>query len=270
MPRDYDQLPRRSTLPSSAPASPACRRPGCCARPTTSPSSSRTAASAAIPTPSSSPGRGADRRRHRLHRLQRGELSQPHRAVRASRRGDPGRPRCRSPCRWTTAGSNTPAPASAACSPSGATCCGRGSGACCATCCASTARRPALLDAAGAEHLTLGDYLDANGYGAAFREDHLLPDGGGDLVDAGRRDPSTIRLAAFVRFFDNHGLLQLRDRPHWRTVVGGSRAYVERLTARFAGRIAHRTRRVAAICARRPAVRRRGPPAAVPSASTRW
>src|SRR5690348_6715694 len=40
-----------------------------------------------------------------------------------------------------------------------------------------------------------------------------------------------------VEFFDNHGMLGLRDRPRWRTVTGGSRRYVEALTAPFAHRI---------------------------------
>ena len=42
---------------------------------------------------------------------------------------------------------------------------------------------------------------------------------------------------AFIRFHENHGLLKLVDRPVWRTVIGGSRAYVEKLTAQFADRI---------------------------------
>ncbi len=33
-----------------------------------------------------------------------------------------------------------------------------------------------------------------------------------------------------VEFFDNHGMLGFRDRPRWRTITGGSRAYVEALT----------------------------------------
>ena len=36
---------------------------------------------------------------------------------------------------------------------------------------------------------------------------------------------------AFARFFANHGLLTIRDRPEWRTVVGGSREYVRRMLA---------------------------------------
>jgi uncharacterized protein len=40
-----------------------------------------------------------------------------------------------------------------------------------------------------------------------------------------------------LRFFDNHGLLSIDDRPQWRTVVGGSRAYVECLAAPLGHRI---------------------------------
>ena len=43
--------------------------------------------------------------------------------------------------------------------------------------------------------------------------------------------------AAFIRFNDNHGLLKLTNRPVWRTVRGGSRAYVNKLTASYAGHI---------------------------------
>ncbi len=40
-----------------------------------------------------------------------------------------------------------------------------------------------------------------------------------------------------IRFFNNHGLIQLKDRPQWRTVTGGARNYVDALTAPFADRI---------------------------------
>ena len=83
---------------------------------------------------------------------------------------------------------------------------------------------------------TLGDYLDAGAYGAAFRRDHLLP-----MAAAIWSAPAVAILgypaASFIRFHDNHGLLKLRNRPPWRTVRGGSRAYVERLTRAYADRI---------------------------------
>lgn len=84
--------------------------------------------------------------------------------------------------------------------------------------------------------VTLGAYLDAEGYGDAFRDDHLLP-----MAAAIWSAPADAMLdypaAAFVRFQDNHGLLKLTDRPVWRTVEGGSRSYVGRLTAPYRDRI---------------------------------
>ena len=83
---------------------------------------------------------------------------------------------------------------------------------------------------------TLGDYLKLGGYGDAFRDDHLLP-----MAAAIWSEPAQAMLdypaAAFVRFQENHGLLKLKDRPVWRTVKGGSRAYVAQLTKPYADRI---------------------------------
>jgi hypothetical protein len=83
---------------------------------------------------------------------------------------------------------------------------------------------------------TLGQYLAANRYGEAFVRDHLLPMAAAIWsmpVDRMADYPA----AAFLRFCKNHGLLQLAGRPQWRTVTGGSRTYVERLTAPYADRI---------------------------------
>src|ERR1700722_9217154 len=85
-------------------------------------------------------------------------------------------------------------------------------------------------------HTTLGDYLDAGAYGAAFRRDHLLPMAA-SIWSAPAAPILDYPAAAFIRFQDSHGLLRLRNRPPWRTVLGGSRAYVERLTKTYADRI---------------------------------
>lgn len=83
---------------------------------------------------------------------------------------------------------------------------------------------------------SLADLLRAGGYGRAFVEDHLLPMAAAIWsAPVGRVGDQPA--AGFIRFCANHGLLQLRDRPVWRTVAGGSAAYVERLTAEFRDRI---------------------------------
>lgn len=82
----------------------------------------------------------------------------------------------------------------------------------------------------------LGPFLKAQGFSDAFLERHILP-----MAAAIWSTPSKQVLAfpagAFFRFFGNHGLLQVRDRPMWRTVDGGSRRYVEAIEKCLAGRI---------------------------------
>ncbi len=87
-----------------------------------------------------------------------------------------------------------------------------------------------------AEHLTLGDYLDHNGYSHAFQFDHLLPEAAA-IWSTSVKNMREYPACAFVRFFDNHGLLNLRDRPRWRTVVGGSINYVGKLRADTAAEV---------------------------------
>lgn len=80
------------------------------------------------------------------------------------------------------------------------------------------------------DHPSLGAYLDREGYRAGFIEDHILPMGAAiwsASVSAMREFPAR----SFIRFFVNHGLLRLSDRPAWRTVTGGSRRYVGKIEA---------------------------------------
>lgn len=84
--------------------------------------------------------------------------------------------------------------------------------------------------------LSLGAYLTREGYSEAFVTRHILPMAAA-IWSTPSRDVLDFPAAAFVRFFDNHGLLQVKDRPQWRTVVGGSREYVSRLIADFTGEI---------------------------------
>ena len=88
--------------------------------------------------------------------------------------------------------------------------------------------RQAPRDLGRLEGVTLADYLDANGYGRAFREDHLYPMAAA-IWSTPATDVGAYPAEAFIRFCDNHGLLKLSGRPQWRTVKGGSRAYVAKL-----------------------------------------
>ena len=96
--------------------------------------------------------------------------------------------------------------------------------------------REAPRDAGAAGEQALDDYLDAHGYGRALREDHLYPMAAA-IWSAPATQVGRYPFASFVRFCQNHGLLQLNDRPVWRTVEGGSREYVKRLGRRISSRL---------------------------------
>lgn len=90
---------------------------------------------------------------------------------------------------------------------------------------------PALLDLPGPGP-SLGTYLEANAYGAAFRDQHLVP-----MASALWSSPAAgiLEFPAkyLVQFMANHQMLQLTGRPEWRVVRGGSRTYVDAMTARW-------------------------------------
>ncbi len=87
-----------------------------------------------------------------------------------------------------------------------------------------------------ADKASLGDYLCGAGYSSEFVEHYVLPMGAA-IWSAAPGDFLRIPAAAFVRFFDNHGLLEARPSLPWRVVRGGSTRYVEKLVAPFRERI---------------------------------
>lgn len=93
---------------------------------------------------------------------------------------------------------------------------------------------PALLDDETGT-LSLGEYLKRNRYSDGFLYDHLLPMAAA-IWSCPVRTMLDFPAASFARFFHNHGLMSVNDRPQWMTVTGGSREYVRRLTAPFANR----------------------------------
>jgi predicted NAD/FAD-binding protein len=93
----------------------------------------------------------------------------------------------------------------------------------------------ALADSGAIPALGLGAWLDTRGYSEQFRHWYLLP-----MAACIWSCPSdqmlAFPLATFIRFCHNHGLLQVNDRPQWRTVRGGSRNYVSKLLAAIPSR----------------------------------
>lgn len=83
---------------------------------------------------------------------------------------------------------------------------------------------------------SLGHYLNVHNYSKPFIDDHLLPMGAA-IWSANVADMLDFPATAFIRFFDSHGLLEVVNRPAWRTVDGGSWEYIKRLTLGYRDRV---------------------------------
>ena len=87
-----------------------------------------------------------------------------------------------------------------------------------------------------ASNTRLGDYLRLRGYGSRFIEHYIVPMGAA-IWSMSLVEMQAFPLQFFVRFFKNHGLLSVSNRPQWRVIEGGSSSYLKPLSAGFADRI---------------------------------
>ncbi len=93
-----------------------------------------------------------------------------------------------------------------------------------------------LADPATLPELSLGEMLDAHRFSRDMREHYLLPMGAA-IWSCPVDTMLTFPALSFLRFFANHGLIDLRNRPLWRTVCGGSSFYVRKLLAEMGNKI---------------------------------
>jgi uncharacterized protein len=73
---------------------------------------------------------------------------------------------------------------------------------------------------------SLGQWLEERRYSRPFVERLIVPQASA-VWSADPRQMWTFPARFMVEFFANHGMLGFRDRPQWRTIVGGSRSYVD-------------------------------------------
>jgi predicted NAD/FAD-binding protein len=92
------------------------------------------------------------------------------------------------------------------------------------------------LSAGAGEDRSLGAFVEDGGYSRWFIERLIVP----QASAVWSSDPAAMwdfPVRFLAEFFQNHGMLGFRERPHWQTVSGGSKRYVEALTAPFRDRI---------------------------------
>lgn len=87
-----------------------------------------------------------------------------------------------------------------------------------------------LDESRGNLDLTLGDLLKENNYSEDFQKWYLLPMGG-CIWSTPMNEMLLFPAYTFLIFSMNHGLLQIFNRPQWRTVLNGCRTYVEKALA---------------------------------------
>lgn len=82
------------------------------------------------------------------------------------------------------------------------------------------------------EDITLMEFLEREQYSSYFRDYFIIPMGAA-IWSADPKSFGQIPARFFVRFFQNHGFLNIRNQPKWLTIENGSRQYVQALTAGF-------------------------------------
>lgn len=97
-------------------------------------------------------------------------------------------------------------------------------------------RALADLDSGNLGEVPLGEYLNRVGTSQYFFENYLAPLIG-SIWSAPDSNALEFPALSFLTFFRNHGMLELRTRPQWQTVVGGSQSYVRAFLKGFRGRI---------------------------------
>ncbi len=78
----------------------------------------------------------------------------------------------------------------------------------------------------------LQEFLSTNRFSNAFRDDYLVPMAAA-IWSCSTKTMLSFPIGSFVRFFNNHGLLQITNRPQWFTVSGGAKQYVDKLATQL-------------------------------------
>ena len=80
--------------------------------------------------------------------------------------------------------------------------------------------------------MTIKEFLKQNKFGKHFIENYIIPMGSAIWSTTAEK---TIEMPAvfYIRFFQNHGLLQIKNRPQWWVIKDGSKSYIEKIKEGF-------------------------------------
>ena len=97
-------------------------------------------------------------------------------------------------------------------------------------------RESPVIEESLTDEMTVAEFLNDRGFGTEFARHYLLPMGAA-IWSCPTETFEQFPIRFIIEFYRNHGLLQIRDRPTWHVVDGGSKQYVDKLTAPFRDRI---------------------------------
>jgi predicted NAD/FAD-binding protein len=98
------------------------------------------------------------------------------------------------------------------------------------------ATRAVQSDSVISSQQTLGEFLLINKFSQAFIDYYILPMGAA-IWSSSMVDINDYPALSFLNFFKNHGLLSVSNQPQWKTIEGGSRQYVKKLSQPFQDKI---------------------------------
>ena len=82
---------------------------------------------------------------------------------------------------------------------------------------------------------TINDFLKKHKFGSQFIDNYIVPMGAAIWSTSALK---TIEMPAafYIRFFKNHGLLQIFNRPQWFVISGGSKSYIKKIVEGYKDR----------------------------------
>ena len=96
--------------------------------------------------------------------------------------------------------------------------------------------KSSIILLSGDEEISLGDYLKREGYSDFFKKYYILPMGSA-IWSSNIKTMMQFPAKFFIQFFNNHGMLNINDRPQWLTISGGSINYVNKMIKSFRKKI---------------------------------
>lgn len=96
--------------------------------------------------------------------------------------------------------------------------------------------KEAIAENEDTRHITLIQFIEKHNFSEKFVQNYILPMCAA-IWSTSLEASANFPLSFFLKFFNNHGLLNVTNRPQWYTLIGGSSQYIRPLTAPFADRI---------------------------------